>query len=44
MSFMLYYSDPTYIENETHGANFPQPPPELLEGEEVYKVESITKH
>ena len=33
-----------YIENETHGANFPQPPPELLEGEEVYKVESIIRH
>ena len=28
-----------YIENEIHGANFPQPPPELLEGEEVYEVE-----
>ena len=23
---------------------FPQPPPELLEGEEVYEVESIMKH
>ena len=33
-----------YIENETHGANFPRPPPELLEGEEVYEVESIIKH
>ena len=33
-----------YIENEIHGANFPQPPPELLEGEEVYEVESIVKH
>ena len=33
-----------YIENETHGANFPRPPPELLGGEEVYEVESIIKH
>ena len=33
-----------YIENETHGANFPRPPPEPLEGEEVYEVESIIKH
>ena len=33
-----------YIENKTHGVNFPQPPPELLEGEEVYEVESIIKH
>ena len=33
-----------YIENKTHGANFPQPSPELLEGEEVYEVESIRKH
>jgi hypothetical protein len=33
-----------YIENEIHGNNFPRPPPELLEGEEVYEVESILKH
>ena len=33
-----------YIENETHSANFPRPPPELLKGEEVYKVESIIRH
>ena len=33
-----------YIENEVHRANFPRPPPDLLEGEEVYKVESILKH
>ena len=33
-----------YIENETHSANFPRPPPELLEGEEVYEVESILRH
>ena len=33
-----------YIENEIHGNNYPQPPPELLEGEEVYEVETILKH
>ena len=33
-----------YVKNETHGANFPRPPPELLKGEEVYKVESIIRH
>ena len=33
-----------YIENEVHGANFPRPPPDLLEGEEVYEVETILKH
>ena len=33
-----------YIENEIHGNNFPRPPPDLLEGEEVYEVDSILKH
>ena len=33
-----------YTENEIHGGNFPRPPHELQEGEEVYKVESIMKH
>ena len=33
-----------YVENKIHGANFPQPPPELLKGEEVYEVESILRH
>ena len=33
-----------YIENEIHGGNFPRPIPELLDGEEVYEVESIIKH
>ena len=27
-----------------HGGNFPRPPPELLEGEEVYEVKNILKH
>ena len=30
-----------YIETEAHGNNFPQPAPDLLEGEEVYNVEQI---
>jgi hypothetical protein len=33
-----------YIENEVYGNNYPRPLPELLEGEEVYKVETIPKH
>ena len=30
-----------YRENETYGQNFPEPPPELVEGEEVYEIETI---
>jgi hypothetical protein len=33
-----------YIENKVYGNNYPRPLPELLEGEEVYKVETIFKH
>jgi hypothetical protein len=33
-----------YKENETYGQNFTQPPPELLEGEEVYEIETILNH
>ena len=33
-----------YIENEVHRNNYPRPLPELLEGEEVYEVETIIKH
>ena len=33
-----------YIKNETHRNNFPKPPPKLLQGEEVYEVETIFKH
>ena len=33
-----------YKETKVYGANFPKPPPELIEGEEVYKVENILKH
>jgi hypothetical protein len=33
-----------YKENEVYGANFPEPPPELIEGDEVYEVETILKH
>jgi hypothetical protein len=30
-----------YIENKVYGNNYPRPLPELLEGEEVYEVETI---
>ena len=33
-----------YKENETYGQNFTQPPLELLEGEEVYEIETILNH
>ena len=33
-----------YTETEAHGNNYPQPLPDLLEGEEVYTVEQILKH
>ena len=33
-----------YKENEIYGRNFTEPPPELVEGEEVYEVETILNH
>ena len=33
-----------YKENEVYGKNFTEPPPNLVEGEEVYKVETILNH
>ena len=33
-----------YRENEVYGQNFTEPPAELLDGEEVYKVETILNH
>jgi hypothetical protein len=33
-----------YKENDIYGANYNQPPPELLEGEEVYEIETILNH
>jgi hypothetical protein len=33
-----------YIKNKVYGNNYPRPLPELLEGEEVYEVETILKH
>ena len=33
-----------YKENSVHGGNFAEPPPELVEGEEVYEVETILNH
>ena len=33
-----------YRENEIYWENFTEPPPELVEGEEVYEVETIRGH
>ena len=33
-----------FKETETHGPNYIQPPPELVNGEEEYEVECILKH
>ena len=33
-----------YKENETYDKNFIEPPPELLDGEEVYNIETILNH
>ena len=33
-----------YKETEVYEVNFPKPPPELIEGEEVYEVENILNH
>ena len=33
-----------YKENEVYGKNFTEPPPDLVEGEEVYEVETIPNH
>jgi hypothetical protein len=33
-----------YIETEVHGENFSRPIPDILDGEQVYNVETILKH
>ena len=33
-----------YKENSVHGENFAEPPPALVEGEEVYEVKTILNH
>ena len=33
-----------FKENEVYGDNYTEPPPELVEGEEVYEVETILNH
>ena len=33
-----------YKEMDVYGVNFPRPPPDVIEGEEVYEVERILKH
>jgi len=32
-----------YYETNAHGANYSQPPPELIHGQEEYKVKEIIK-
>ena len=34
----------SYQENEVYGENFTTPPPDIVDGEEVYQVETILKH
>ena len=33
-----------YMETREHGANYTQPPPDLIDGDEEYEVEKIIKH
>ena len=33
-----------YHKNSIHGLNFPAPPPDLIEGEEEYKIKKILHH
>jgi transposase InsO family protein len=33
-----------YVKTEVHGKNFSRPTPDILDGEEVYNVETILKH
>jgi hypothetical protein len=33
-----------YEENDTHGKNFTLPPPDIVDGQEMYEIESIVKH
>ena len=33
-----------YQENDTHGPNFSNPPPDLVDGEEEYEIEAIKGH
>jgi hypothetical protein len=33
-----------YVETEVHGENFSRPIPDILDGEEVYNMETILKH
>jgi len=34
----------SYRETNIHGKNFPEPPPDLINGGEEYEVESISDH
>ena len=39
-----HHAASTIQRTEVYGANFNKPPPELIEGEEVYEVENILRH
>jgi hypothetical protein len=34
----------SYRETEIHGPNYPEPPPDIINGEEEYKIEAILAH
>ena len=34
----------SYQETEVHGPNFPEPPPDLVAGEEEYEIDAIKNH
>ena len=40
----LPHNSPMMIQNEVHGQNFSKPPAQLVQGEEVYEIETILKH
>jgi hypothetical protein len=33
-----------YRETKQYGDNYPQPPPDIIDGEKEFEVEAITKH
>jgi Chromo (CHRromatin Organisation MOdifier) domain len=44
MQTLKHFFELLYIETEVHGENFSRPVPDILNGEEVYNVETILKH
>ena len=43
---LVFHASPLtpYKENEIHGPNFPEPPPDLINEEEEYEIKWILKH